>query len=100
LFGSLISQTHLSKFLFLTPLYTGWRVSLNIFRPARFLGQLAANRCSESSVDVAKKEESLDEIVYEKEELLLVKTICKCCREWKMVVRCKLGIEESVCVRD
>jgi hypothetical protein len=29
-----------------------------------------------------------------------VKIICKCCREWKMVVRCKLGIEENVCVRD
>jgi hypothetical protein len=74
---------------------------LNIFLPARFLGQLAANQCSESGDDVLKEEESFDEILYEKEELLLlVKIICKCCREWKMVVRCKLGIEDNVCVRD
>ncbi|KAI5444600.1 hypothetical protein KIW84_013023 [Lathyrus oleraceus] len=46
LLGSLISHTHLSKFLLLTPLNTGWRVSLNFFLPARFFGVLAASRTS------------------------------------------------------
>ncbi|CAA7404388.1 unnamed protein product [Spirodela intermedia] len=33
--GSLTSQTHLPPLRSLTPRYTGWRVSLNFFLPAR-----------------------------------------------------------------
>ncbi|RDY10752.1 hypothetical protein CR513_04685, partial [Mucuna pruriens] len=75
LLGSLTSHTHLSEFLFLTPRYTGWRVSRNFFRPARFFGCLTARRTSssenatprepsDSGDDVSKEEECSEEAWY------------------------------------
>ena len=73
------SHTHLSEFLLLTPRYTGWRVSRNFFRPARFFGCLTASRTSssenatprepsEAGEDESKEEESSGETWYKYEE--------------------------------
>ncbi|KAK3027565.1 hypothetical protein RJ639_042334 [Escallonia herrerae] len=48
LLGSRSSHTHLLEFLCLTPLYTGCRVSLNFFLPARLFGRSDANIISSS----------------------------------------------------
>ncbi|KAK3005493.1 hypothetical protein RJ639_016052 [Escallonia herrerae] len=55
LFGSRSSHTHLLEFLRLTPLYTGCRVSLNFFLPARLFGRSDANITSSSEYDVPER---------------------------------------------